>query len=122
MRFIYLKDPDGNDIPAVADADGNLRMVIVDGAGEDVNPAKEKICLASYTEDDISLDAIDLTGIEGEITRIELNNDGVTDITITIGSISKTIKGGEFYNQNFQPFTSIGVTGDNPVFRLDVLG
>ena len=99
-----------------------LDVALHGSEGGIITPAKEKICLASYTEDDISEDAIDLSGITGEINRIELNNDGVTDITITIGSISKTIKGGEFYNQNFAPFTSIGITGSSPVFRLDVLG
>ena len=131
---LYMEDGEGNPVQVVGDSNGNLRIapnVNVEANLQSIktntdkiptSPAKEKICKASYTEDNISGGAIDLTSIEGEITRIELNNDGVTNITITIGSISKTIRSGESYNQNFAPFTSIGITGSNPVFRLDVLG
>lgn len=39
-----------------------------------------------------------------------LKNDGSTDVTVTINTLTFVVKGGESFNGNFEPFSSLTIT------------
>ncbi len=92
MRFIYLKDPDGNDIPAVADADGRLKTT----PGLKI---KE-----SFNQSDLVSD--EYTFQNSAMEGIGVVNDG-SDLTFTIGTIEVEVKSGERFEGYFESFTTV---------------
>lgn len=80
MRFIYLKGPDGNDIPAQADEEGRLKTT----------PALR--IEESFNQSDLSNNVY--TFQNGAMEGIGVVNDG-NDLTFTINSIELEVKSGE---------------------------
>jgi hypothetical protein len=54
-------------------------------------------------------------------TYFEIKNDGVADITFSIGILNFTVKQGEAFGDSFSPFTSVTITATEP-YRAFVKG
>lgn len=91
MRYIYLRTPDGNDIPAHADEEGRLK----------ISPGLRIV--ESFNQGDLISDVYTFgEAMEG----LGVVNDG-SDLTFTIGTIEVEVKAGEQFEGYFPPFTSV---------------
>lgn len=105
MRFPFLRGPDGNDVPAAGDADGNAKVVLYDENG----PIKYlPVKVSASTDPSTSFANNDLVNTQKSITitkpsvvknlhRLIIHNPGAVDLTIKV--FNKTAIGGN--NRHF---------------------
>jgi hypothetical protein len=96
-------------------------FILVDENGP-VEPAREKVCIVSITESNLTDHVYIVPG--DPVTRIELINDGPGELTVTVSdgtnSTSKVLKPDDVYDQNFTAITTLTFSA-GAVFRADIL-
>lgn len=125
MRFIYLKDPFGNDIPAVADADGNLQIVSVDSQNNKINPASDRVIKDSFDETDLSVGVYSLGFTPSENTSVLgvgiYNNSQDNEVIFTINGLDIVVPPEKGFMGLFDIFEEISISGTSPNFDAVIM-